>query len=332
MFIFFLINKYRNNNVIDNNKIKILEQDKAKTEKFFNKSILKEIEPGNKNFFINLLNKINNEKKYNGTKYCYYNDDDSCLYKYFCPKIVLGKKLKYYGLMKDGGYVLTDDLNNINIAYSFGVNTEFSFEMKLADNGINVYMYDPTVKKLNFSNYNKYMNNFFDNNIDYYEKKLHFFQIGIAYSGNRNYNMKTLEELMTINGHLKESNMILKMDIEFAEWDILNELSDNILKKFKYISFELHLGDNPKAYYSDVIKKLSKYHQVIFIRCNNWGGVINFGYNRFCNCIELTYILKKGNKFIRDNTIYPLKEFNYTNREGNELDFDLNIFKLFYTK
>ena len=56
--------------------------------------------------------------------------------------------------MKDGGYVLTDDLNNINIAYSFGVNTEFSFEMKLADNGINVYMYDPTVIKLNFSNYN----------------------------------------------------------------------------------------------------------------------------------------------------------------------------------
>ena len=94
----------------------------------------------------------------------------------------------------------------------------------------------------------------------------------------------------------------------------------------------MHLGDDPKAYYSDVIKKLSKYHQVIFIRCNNWGGVINFGYNRFCNCIELTYILKKGNKFIRDNTIYPLKEFNYTNREGNELDFDLNIFKLFYTK
>ena len=51
MFIFFLINKYRNNNVIDNNKIKIQEQDKAKKEIFFYKSILKEIEPGNKNFF-----------------------------------------------------------------------------------------------------------------------------------------------------------------------------------------------------------------------------------------------------------------------------------------
>ena len=167
IFIHFFIYKYRKNNIEENNKIvklaKITQLMKNKRQTHhFNK--LKGVSD-NKKFFNNLLSIMNKEEKYKGAKYCYYNDDDSCLYKYFCPKIVLGKKLKYYGLMKDEGYVLTDDLNNINIAYSFGVNTEFSFEMKLADNGINVYMYDPTLKKLNFSNYNKYMNNFFDNNI-----------------------------------------------------------------------------------------------------------------------------------------------------------------------
>ena len=283
----------------------------------------------NKNFFDNLEKKINEEIKYKGAKYCYYNDDDSCLYKYFCPKIVADKKLKLFGFLKDGAYVLTDDLNKVSIAYSFGVDEEYSFELDLADNGIDIYMYDPTIQGLNFTIYKKYFNKDFKHDIDYYQKKLHFFKIGITDSQNKRNNMNTLEELMKVNGHLNEANRILKMDVEGAEWNVLKELSYDILKKFKYISFELHLGEFPKGYYSDVIKKLSKFHQVIFIRCNNWGNVIEFGYNRFCNCIELTYILKKGNQFLIDDTKYPLKGFNYSNREGHELDFDLNIFKLY---
>lgn len=334
IFIHFFIYKYRKNNIEENNKLlklaKISQLMKNKRQTHhFNK--LKGV-PDNKKFFDNLLSIMNKEEKYKGAKYCYYNDDDSCLYKYFCPKIVEGKNLKFYGFLADGGYVLTDDLNNINIAYSFGVDSEFSFELKLADNGIDSYMYDPTVKSLDFSKYNKDYNNFFNNNISYYQKKLHFFQIGIAHSKNKNNTMKTLEELMKINGHLNKSNMILKMDIESAEWMILKELSSDILKKFIYISFELHFGQKPEEYYSDIIKKLSKYHQVIFIRCNDWGEMVEFGYNRFCNCIELTYILKKGNKFLKDNSIYPLKGFNYNNGGNHKLDFDLNVFKLFYRK
>ena len=34
------------------------------------------------------------------------------------------------------------------------MNDEFSFEMQLADKGIDVYMYDPSVKNLNFTKYN----------------------------------------------------------------------------------------------------------------------------------------------------------------------------------
>ena len=37
------------------------------------------------------------------------------------------------------------------------------------------------------------------------------------------------------NGHNMEKNMILKIDVEYAEWDSLNEVSENILKQFKYI-------------------------------------------------------------------------------------------------
>ena len=284
----------------------------------------------NQEFFNNLLNKINTEEKYNGAKFCYYNNDDSCLYKYFCPKKVVGKNLKLYGLMRDGGYILTEDLKNVKIAYSFGVDGEYSFDMHLADNDIDVYMYDPFIKGLDFSQYNLNNSQDFKNNADYYQKKLHFFKIGITGSKKQN-NMKTLQEILNDNGHSNEKDMILKMDIEYAEWDALNEMSEDILKKFKYIVIEFHLWKRPEKLIINVLKKLLKFHQVIFIRFNNAGQLIEFGRNKICNAIEVTYMLKEGNEFVMDSSIYPPKEINFNNfKDRPSIDFDLNIFKLFY--
>ena len=273
---------------------------------------------------------MNKENKYEGAKVCYYNDFDSCLYKYFCPKKPVNKSLKLFGLKTDGGYVLTDDFNNIKIAYSFGVNKEYSFEMQLADSGVDSYMYDHTVKNgLNFTKYNLGINKNFSNNIEYYKKKLHFHKIGLASSLNHAYNKKTLEELLKENGHLNETNMILKMDIEGNEFEIIKELSDDILKKFKYITLELHFSGK-RNFYIEALKKLSMYHQVIFIRFNDWGNIVTFGYNRFDNAIELTYMIKEGTEFVRDYSIYPLKDFDFKNGGFHKIDFNLNIFKLFY--
>ena len=286
----------------------------------------------NQEYFNNLLQTINTEKKYESVKKCYYNNDDSCIYKYFCPKKVVGKNLKLYGLKKDGGYVLTDDLKNIKIAYSFGIDGEYSFDMHIADNDIDVYMYDPFIKGLDFSKYNLNNGQDFKNNIDYYQQKLHFFKIGITGS-KKHHNMKTLQEILNDNGHLNEKDMILKMDVEYAEWDALNELSEDILKKFKYIIIEYHLWKKADGLKFNVLKKLLKLHQVIFIRFNNGGELIKFGHNKICSAVEVTYMLKEGNKFVLDSSIYPLKEINFTNFKNRpSVDFDLNVFKLFYEK
>ena len=290
--------------------------------------------PENQEYFNNLLHIINTEKKYISVKNCYYNNDDTCIYKYLCPKKVVGKNLKLFGLKKDGGYALTDDLKNIKIAYSFGVDGEFSFDMHLADNDIDVYMYDPFIKGLDFSQYNLNNSQDFKNNADYYQKKLHFFKIGITGSKKQN-NMKTLQEILNDNGHSNEKDMILKMDVEGSEWDSLNELSEDFLKKFKYITLELHLGNKPSELEIkiNVLKKLSKFHQVIFIRFNNAGELIEFGHNKIGSLIEISYMLKKGNTFVRDSLVYPLKEMNFKNLIGRpDIDYDLNIYKLFYEK
>ena len=84
------------------------------------------------------------------------------------------------------------------------MNDEFSFEMQLADKGIDVYMYDPSVKNLNFTKYNVGQDKNFCNDINYYQKKLHFFSFGVTGSQKHENNMKTLLEMMKDNGHLNE--------------------------------------------------------------------------------------------------------------------------------
>ena len=286
----------------------------------------------NKEYFNNLLKEIDMNKTYKEEKKCYYKNDDTCLYKYLCPKKVKGKKLKLFGFLRDGSYVLTEDLSNIIIAYSFGIDGEISFDMKIADEGIDVYMYDPYIYRLSFPNLNIRKNNIFTNDINYYQKKLHFFRIGLTGSNMHGNNLKTLEEILKSNGHMNQKNMILKMDIEGAEWNALRDLSEDILKKFKYITLELHIPERPEDYHSAIIKKLSKFHQLIYIRCNNSNGkVIQFGNNKIWKYIEVTYIIKEGNEFLKDDSIYPLKEFYFKNDMYRpDANFNLNIYKLFY--
>ena len=107
----------------------------------------------NQEYFNNLLKELNTNETYKEEKICYYKDYDACHYKYLCPKKVVGKNLKLFGYLRDGSYVLTDDLKDITIAYSFGIDGDIAFDMKIADEGIDVYMYDPYIFKLSFPNF-----------------------------------------------------------------------------------------------------------------------------------------------------------------------------------
>ena len=128
--------------------------------------------------------------------------------------------------------------------------------------------------------------------------------------------------------------MILKMDVEYSEWYSLLDLKDDILKQFKYIAIEFHF--HPKIYkkdkklYYNVLKKLQKTHQSFYFRCNgNRSSIITFGNNRICKILEVSYIIKEGNKFIKDESIYPNFEFDYLKSKSDESEINLNLFKLF---
>ena len=101
-----------------------------------------------------LLVTNNNKYLYQGMKNCLLNDPDKqlCIYHLLAPKKVVGKKRILLGEKRDGCYVLLDDFKDIKIAYSFGISNMIQFDRELAQRGIDVYMYDHTIKSLPYYN------------------------------------------------------------------------------------------------------------------------------------------------------------------------------------
>ena len=218
------------------------------------------------------------------------------LYKNLCPKTINGKHKILVGKYGDGSYALFDDFNNIRIAYSFGISNKSSFDEDLANRGINVYMYDHTINKI-YSN----------------DTRLHWQKVGITSEKNVKHNLKSLRKLLKENGHINEKNMILKMDIEHNEWEVLDEISPEVLNKFKYLILEFHFR-KPENYklYANVLEKLNRNHQPFHIHCSNCGtSFFQIGDNPICRGLEVSFIIKKGNQFINDLSDYPIKGFDF---------------------
>ena len=168
------------------------------------------------------------------------------------------------------------------------------------------------------------------NNIQSNDTKLHWKKIGLGSENSKKPYLKSLKEILIDNGHINEKNMLLKIDIEHNEWEPLKELTEKILNQFKYIILELHFYKYEEyQLYFDVLKKLSNSHQSFHIHCCNCGGLFIIGNNPICRALEISFIIKKGNVFKKNNSSYPIKEFDYKicpskpdlNKESNILKY-----------
>ena len=299
-----------------------------------NRKLLKQILKNQNKSFLNDTNKLNikrtdiknridslkemtnnNPYIYKHIENCLLNDTDTllCFYYFIYPKKVIGKNRILVGKKSDGCYVLLDDFENIKIAYSIVLATMIQFDDELAKRGIDVYMYDHKINSLPYNNI-----------------KFHWSKIGLCGKNEKAENLKTLEELMKENGHTSEKNMILKMDIEGWEWNSLNELNEDILKQFKYIVMEYHFKDPSKEeLYYNVLKKVHKTHQAFYCRCHGRDHISNLT-NIISKYFEISYIIREGNKFDKDDAIYPIYELDYSGQENKgKSEINLNVLKLF---
>ena len=267
--------------------------------------------------YIELDNLFKDDKRYDGARNCLVQLEfnSSCLYYYLNTKKVKGKTRKLFGNKKPTSYVMIDDFDGIKIAYSFGIAAPafcIAFDKELADRNIDVYMYDHTIDKIAYNN-----------------PKFHFHKIGITGKNKNKPMLKSLEEILKENGHLNEKDMILKVDVEYSEWESFVDFPEELLQNFRFLLFEFHFTNKNLDIYAKVLAKLSKYHQAFYVHCINCGDVIQIGDLRICQYLEVSYIIKEGYEFEIDDSIYPIPELDTKCRGNKVLDFSENIFKYF---
>ena len=186
----------------------------------------------------------------------------------------------------------TSTLRGGAIAYSFGICDDVSWDTAMAEHGYEIFMYDPTINGLPATN-----------------DRFHFFKQGIAGFEVPNQALNTLDHFVKVNDHSNCDNMILKMDVEGAEWKFLETVPSDLLNRFDQIVFEFHNLISPKnsAQIEKILaafKKLNLTHTPIHVHGNNYGAYINIeGFGIFPDTPEITYVKTENYTFEEDENI-----------------------------
>ena len=214
------------------------------------------------------------------------------------------------GLSADGGYVLPDDFDGVQGMLSIGVGPDVSFDYALAQKEIPSYQYDHTVEK---------------NPIDH--ELFHFHKQGWAAETSGEF--VSLEDMLAHNNLSNKKELILKFDVEGAEWDAFSSISVEMLSKFRLIVCELH--DFTQLYdasffakVQDVIMKLTHGHTCVHMHANNYGGISLLQGIAMPRVMEFSFIRNDRDTFSRsfDPIPGPLDIPN----NPNEPDYVLRLF------
>lgn len=145
---------------------------------------------------------------------------------------------------------MLDDFDSKCVAYSFGISNDVSWDDDMADRGFEIFMYDHTIEGL-----------------PHQRAQFHFYPYGIAET--KQAKLDTLENFINHNGHTHHKHMVLKMDVEGAEWTVLQQMDKTVLSCFDQMVFELHRIED-MACMIRVLEKLNESYQVVHVHANNY--------------------------------------------------------------
>ena len=208
--------------------------------------------------------------------------------------VVTDKELIRIGGDADGGYLVPDDLEGLSGCFSPGVAYTATFELEMAKLGIRSYLADYSVEA------SPVIHPLLD-----FEKKF----IGI----DTNDMYMTLSDWYATKTRVRGGDYILQMDIEGAEYEVLNSIDDVFLKNFRIMVIEfhnLHYLVDPAGFnlVEFSFKKILKNFEIVHIHPNNESQPLNYHGFEIPSTMEFTFLRKDRILQKSPNTSFPHPE------------------------
>src|SRR5271170_6043839 len=125
------------------------------------------------------------------------------------------------GALGDGGYVINEDFDGVDGVISLGIGWDVSFDQYFADQGLRVFQYDPTVDGPPIPHPNFIFRKF-------------------AWTADDGPETRSLGGMIEENQLENCDDMILKFDVEGAEWSAFDSIDGTMLSRFRIITAEFH--------------------------------------------------------------------------------------------
>ena len=180
---------------------------------------------------------------------------------------------------RDGGYVmLADEIATASAAISIGIGPDVSWDADIAGRGLPVAMFDPTVRKPPVK-----------------VPGAAFHRIGVGGSSTPDGSYRPLRDLVRLSGFVDGGDLLLKMDVEGAEWSVLSALAPDELSGYRQIVTELHelsrLADPGAAGpVLTALRTLSHTHLPFHVHANNYSRLVRFDRYWFPDTIEVSFL------------------------------------------
>lgn len=177
----------------------------------------------------------------------------------------------------DGGYVMLDCIRPSVPVLSYGVGPDVTFDLAMAERGHPVIAFDHTVETIPGTH-----------------EKLRWVREGIA---ERDEPDKRLASLATHASRHAPSgeDMILKLDVEGAEWHALLAAPDTLLARFQQIVGEFHSFESIAhagglGLRRDVLQKLLRQFALVHVHSNNAQPFFTVHGMPVSNLLELSFV------------------------------------------
>lgn len=196
------------------------------------------------------------------------------------------------GRSGDGGYVMLDRLRPGQVAFSYGIGHDASFDAALAERGLRVHMFDHTVAA---------------------PANLHhlcsFHPEGVGLKQDPQVPCDTLAAHVARHA-AGRGDLVLKMDVEGVEWHALVDTPDDVLRQFEQIVMEMHSFESlvhpgGRLLRGTVLAKLQKHFRLIHVHSNNSQELFTVDGLPVANLLEVSFARLDMCDFVASSTVFP---------------------------